>query len=98
VDVQAKRLLQSANLKVANGELEAGLGELRQAADLLPSGPVLGPVYRSLAQALLRRKGPGDEERAIGYYKLYLPLCDNPTERTALQRSVDEFEAHRGQR
>jgi hypothetical protein len=97
-DAQAKRLLQSASLKIASGEVDAGLGELRQAADLRPSGPVLGSLYRSLAQALLRRKGPGDEAQAIGYYRLYVPLCDNPAERSALQRSVEEFEARRGQR
>ena len=77
---------------MTNKEFAAGVADLERGVALQPSGPVRGSLYRSLAQAWQRQ---GDKERTLSYYKLYLPYCDNPTEKAFLQQTLDQAEAAR---
>jgi hypothetical protein len=51
---------------------------------------VLGKLYKSLADAHRRQN---DAPKALAYYRLYLPYCDNPTEKAYLQQEVDRAES-----
>lgn len=63
---------------------------LEQALALKPGDAVLGNVYRSFAVLYSRQ---GRMEEGAKYYRLYLPYCQNPTERAALEKTLAEFEA-----
>ena len=89
-DAEARQLLQQGNLKVISGEVTAGLADLEKGVALQPAGPVLGKLYKSLGDAYRRQR---DATKALGYYKLYLPYCDNPTEKSYLQQEVDRAES-----
>ena len=75
-----------------SSDLTGGLADLEKGVALQPTGPVLGKLYKSLADAWQRQRQP---QKALGYYKLYLPYCDNPTEKAYLQQEVDRAESAR---
>ena len=37
----------------------------------------------------------GNVEEGARYYRLYLPLCTNPAEKSQLQRVLDDYDARR---
>ena len=59
---------------------------------LKPSGSVLAGAYRSMGIASMRA---GNVEQGAKYYRLYLPLCTNPTEKAQLQKTLAEYDAAR---
>jgi pSer/pThr/pTyr-binding forkhead associated (FHA) protein len=89
-DAEARRLLQQGNLKVISSDVAGGLADLEKGVALQPTGPLLGKLYKSLGDAHRRQQ---DAPKALAYYKLYLPYCDNPTEKAYLQQEVDRAEA-----
>jgi hypothetical protein len=89
-DAEARRLLQQGNLKIISNDVAGGLADLEKGVALQPAGPVLGKLYKSLGDAHRRQH---DAPKALAYYKLYLPYCDNPTEKAYLQQEVDRAES-----
>ena len=74
-------------------EFNAGPQPLYQKAlTLKPGKRILAGLYRSMGIAFTRQ---GNMEEGAHYYRLYLPLCSNFSERTQLQKVLEDYDARR---
>ncbi|HTO99022.1 MAG TPA: FHA domain-containing protein [Myxococcales bacterium] len=91
-DAEARRLLGEGNQKLVAQDLSGAVALYQKALTLQPSNQVLGGIYRSMGIAFTRQ---GNIEEGAHYYRLYLPLCANPTEKAQLQKVLDDYDARR---
>jgi len=91
-DSEALRLVGEGNQKLVTQDFGGAIAQYQKALTLKPSDAVLGGIYRSMGIAFTRQ---GNIEEGAHYYKLYLPLCTNPSEKAQLQKVLDDYEARR---
>ena len=89
-DAEARQLIASGNAKLASQDVDAAIELYQRAMGLKPSNPVLASAYRSMGIASMRN---GNVEQGARYYRLYLPLCTNPTEKAQLQKTLADYDA-----
>jgi len=94
-DAESRRLLRQGNVEATSGDLNAAIADFERALKLRPAGPVLGSLYRSLGATYSRA---GNADQGAHYYRLYLPFCDNPTEKSFLQKTLDDYAAAKRKR
>ena len=91
-DAPARRLVGEGNQKLLAEDFESAIGLFQRALALKPSEPILATLYRSMGIALTRQ---GNIVEGAHYYRLYLPLCTNQTEKEYLTRTLEEYETRR---
>ena len=91
-DSDARRLINEGNQKLIALDYPGAIVSFQSALARRPSEPVLANAYRSMGITFTRQ---GNAEEGAHYYKLYLPLCTNPTEKQHLQALLDAYEARR---
>ncbi len=91
-DNEARRLINEGNQKLIALDYPAAIAIFRSALAQRPSDPVLANAYRSMGITFTRQ---GNAEEGARYYRLYLPICANPTERQHLQKLLDDYDARR---
>ena len=91
-DSEARRLVNDGNQKLIAQDFAGAIALYQKALSLKPSDAVLGGIYRSMGIAFTRQ---GNIEEGAHYYKLYLPLCTNASEKSQLQKVLDDYEARR---
>ncbi|MGZ6142709.1 MAG: FHA domain-containing protein [Myxococcales bacterium] len=91
-DSEARKLVNDGNQKLIGQDFPAAIALYQKALSLKPSDSVLGGIYRSMGIAFTRQ---GNIEEGAHYYKLYLPLCTNASEKAQLQKVLDDYEARR---
>ena len=91
-DSEARKLVNDGNQKLVGQDFAAAVALYQKALSLKPSDAVLSGVYRSMGISFTRQ---GNIEEGAHYYKLYLPLCQNPGEKAQLQKVLDDYEARR---
>jgi pSer/pThr/pTyr-binding forkhead associated (FHA) protein len=91
-EAEARRLLNEGNQKLLAQDLSAAIVLYQQALTLKPGKSVLAGLYRSMGIAFTRQ---GNMEEGAHYYRLYLPLCANASERAQLQKVLDDYDARR---
>jgi len=91
-DSEARRLVNDGNQKLVGQDFAGAIAIYQRALALKPSDAVLGGIYRSMGIAYTRQ---GNIEEGARYYRLYLPLCTNPSEKSQLQKVLDDYEARR---
>ena len=84
-DEQAEQRLEQASAQVVQRELDAAAASFEAALALQPSPAVRGRAYRGLG---VLRSLQGDKAAAARYFKLYLPLCESPSDREAVTALV----------
>lgn len=89
-DIEARRLLNEGNQKVVMRDFPGAAAAFEQAIALKPSDVILGNLYRSLGVSASRQ---GKVDEGAKYYRLYLPYCQNPTEKAYLEKTLADFEA-----
>jgi tetratricopeptide (TPR) repeat protein len=91
-EAEARRLLNEGNQKLLAQDPSGAVALFQKALTLKPGNPTLGGLYRSMGIAFTRQ---GNIEEGAHYYRLYLPLCSNPAEKSQLQKVLDDYEARR---
>ena len=91
-DSEARKLVNDGNQKLVSQDFPGAIALYQKALSMKPADAVLGGVYRSMGIAFTRQ---GNIEEGAHYYKLYLPLCTNPAEKSQLQKVLDDYEARR---
>jgi len=91
-EAEARRLLTEGNQKLLGQDLSTAIVLYQKALTLKPGKTVLAGLYRSLGIAFTRQ---GNMEEGAHYYRLYLPLCANASERAQLQKVLDDYDARR---
>jgi len=91
-EAEARRLLNEGNQKLLARDPAGAVALFEKALSLKPGNPTLGSLYRSMGIAYTRE---GNVEEGARYYRLYLPLCTNPAEKSQLQRVLDDYDARR---
>ena len=91
-DSEARRLVNDGNQKLIAQDFQSAIALYQKARALKPSDAVLAGVYRSMGIAFTRQ---GNIEEGAHYYRLYLPLCSNASEKAQLQKVLDDYEARR---
>ena len=91
-DSEAKRLVNDGNTRLIAQDFPGAIALYQKALSTKPSEAVLGGVYRSMGIAFTRQ---GNIEEGAHYYRLYLPLCTNPAEKSQLRKVLDDYEARR---
>ena len=91
-DSEARKLVNDGNQKLVAQDFGAAISIYQRALAMKPTDSVLGGIYRSMGIAFTRQ---GNIEEGAHYYKLYLPLCNNPNEKAQLQKVLDDYEARR---
>ena len=91
-DSEAKKLVNDGNTRLIAQDFPGAIAQYQKALSMKPSDAVLGGVYRSMGIAFTRQ---GNIEEGARYYKLYLPLCTNPAEKSQLQKVLEDYEARR---
>jgi tetratricopeptide (TPR) repeat protein len=91
-DSEARRLVNEGNQKLIGQDFGGAIALYQKALSFKPSDPVLGGIYRSMGIAFTRQ---GNIEEGARYYRLYLPLCTNPSEKAQLQKVLDDYDARR---
>jgi ABC transport system ATP-binding/permease protein len=89
-DVEARQLIVDGNAQLASQDVDGAIALYQRAMGLKPSNSVLAGAYRSMGIASMRA---GNVEQGAHYYRLYLPLCTNPTEKAQLQKTLAEYDA-----
>jgi ABC transport system ATP-binding/permease protein len=89
-DVEARQLILDGNAQLASQDVDGAIELYQKAMGLKPSNSVLAGAYRSMGIASMRA---GNVEQGARYYRLYLPLCTNPTEKAQLQKTLAEYDA-----
>ena len=91
-EAEALRLLNEGNQKLVGQDLSGAIVLYQKALTLKPGKRILAGLYRSMGIAFTRQ---GNMEEGAHYYRLYLPLCSTPTERTQLQKVLEDYDARR---
>jgi pSer/pThr/pTyr-binding forkhead associated (FHA) protein len=91
-EAEARRLLNEGNQKLLAQDPSGAVALFQKALTLKPGSPTLAGLYRSMGIAFTRQ---GNVEEGAHYYRLYLPLCTNPAEKTQLQKVLDDYDARR---
>jgi tetratricopeptide (TPR) repeat protein len=91
-EAEARRLLNEGNQKLLAQDPSGAVALFQKALTLKPGNPTLGGIYRSMGIAFTRQ---GNIEEGAHYYRLYLPLCSNPAEKSQLQKVLDDYDARR---
>jgi len=91
-EAEARRLLNEGNQKLLAQDLSAAIVLYQKALTLKPGKSILAGLYRSMGIAFTRQ---GNMEEGAHYYRLYLPLCGNASERAQLQKVLDDYDARR---
>jgi len=91
-EAEARRLLTEGNQKLLAQDLSAAIVLYQKALTLKPGKSVLAGLYRSMGIAFTRQ---GNMEEGAHYYRLYLPLCGNASERAQLQKVLDDYDVRR---
>ena len=91
-EAEALRLLNEGNQKLVGQDLSGAIVLYQKALTLKPGKRILAGLYRSMGIAFTRQ---GNMEEGAHYYRLYLPLCSNPTERAQLQKVLEDYDARR---
>jgi hypothetical protein len=91
-DSTARQLINDGNQKLIAQDYSGAIAQYQRALTLHPSESILGGLYRSMGIAFTRQ---GNIEEGAHYYKLYLPLCNNPSEKAQLQKVLDDYEARK---
>ena len=91
-EAEALRLLNEGNQKLVGQDLSGAIVLYQKALTLKPGKRILAGLYRSMGIAFTRQ---GNMEEGAHYYRLYLPLCSSPTERTQLQKVLEDYDARR---
>jgi pSer/pThr/pTyr-binding forkhead associated (FHA) protein len=91
-EAEARRLLNEGNQKLLAQDLSSAIVLYQKALTLKPGKSVLAGLYRSMGIAFTRQ---GNMEEGAHYYRLYLPLCANASERAQLQKVLDDYDARR---
>jgi tetratricopeptide (TPR) repeat protein len=91
-DPEARQLILDGNAKLQSQDTDGAVALYQKAMALKPSNGVLSGAYRSMGIASMRA---GNVEQGAKYYRLYLPLCTNPTEKAQLQKTLAEYDAAR---
>jgi ABC transport system ATP-binding/permease protein len=91
-EAEARRLLNEGNQKLVAQDLSGAIVLYQKALTLKPGKTILGGLYRSMGIAFTRQ---GNIEEGAHYYRLYLPLCSNPTEKAQLQKVLEDYDARR---
>ncbi len=91
-EAEARRLLNEGNQKLLAQDPSGAVALFQKALTLKPGNPTLGGLYRSMGIAFTRQ---GNIEEGAHYYRLYLPLCSNPAEKSQLQKVLDDYDARR---
>lgn len=89
-DDEARKLLNEGNQKLIAQDPAGAIALYQKALAQRPGNSVLPGLYRSLGIAFTRQ---GNVEEGARYYKLYLPLCTNPAEKTQLEKVLAEYDA-----
>ena len=91
-EAEALRLLNEGNQKLVGQDLSGAIVLYQKALTLKPGKRILAGLYRSMGIAFTRQ---GNMEEGAHYYRLYLPLCSNFSERTQLQKVLEDYDARR---
>ena len=91
-EAEALRLLNEGNQKLVGQDLSGAIVLYQKALTLKPGKRILAGLYRSMGIAFTRQ---GNMEEGAHYYRLYLPLCSNLSERTQLQKVLEDYDARR---
>jgi len=91
-EAEARRLLNEGNQKLLAQDPSGAVALFQKALTLKPGNSTLGGLYRSMGIAFTRQ---GNIEEGAHYYRLYLPLCSNPAEKSQLQKVLDDYDARR---
>ena len=91
-EAEARRLLNEGNQKLLAQDLSSAIVLYQKALTLKPGKSILAGLYRSMGIAFTRQ---GNMEEGAHYYRLYLPLCANPSEKAQLQKVLDDYDARR---
>jgi hypothetical protein len=91
-EAEARRLLNEGNQKLLGQDPSGAVALFQKALTLKPGHQTLGGLYRSMGIAFTRQ---GNIEEGAHYYRLYLPLCSNPAEKSQLQKVLDDYDARR---
>jgi pSer/pThr/pTyr-binding forkhead associated (FHA) protein len=90
-EAEARRLLSEGNQKLAQ-DVSGAIVLYQKALTLKPGRSVLALIYRSMGIAFTRQ---GNLEEGAHYYRLYLPLCTNASERAQVQKVLEDYDARR---
>jgi pSer/pThr/pTyr-binding forkhead associated (FHA) protein len=91
-EAEARRLLNEGNQKLVGQDLSGAIVLYQKALTLKPGKTILAGLYRSMGIAFTRQ---GNMEEGAHYYRLYLPLCPNSTEKAQLQKVLEDYDARR---
>jgi ABC transport system ATP-binding/permease protein len=91
-EAEARRLLGEGNQKLIAQDLSGAIVLYQKAMTLKPGKTILAGLYRSMGIAFTRQ---GNMEEGAHYYRLYLPLCTNQTEKSQLQKVLEDYDARR---
>jgi len=91
-EAEARRLLNEGNQKLLAQDPSGAVALFEKALALKPGNPTLGGLYRSMGIAHTRL---GNVEKGAHYYRLYLPLCSNPSEKAQLLKVLEDYDSRR---
>ncbi|MBS2021700.1 MAG: FHA domain-containing protein [Deltaproteobacteria bacterium] len=94
-DIEARRLLNDGNQLMISQHFDEATASFEKGLALKPSGPIAGSLYRSLGTSYARQ---GKADEGAKYYRLYLPYCQNPTEKAALEKTLADYDAMQKQK
>ena len=89
---RSERVIRDQPAKLVGQDLSGAIVLYQKALTLKPGKRILAGLYRSMGIAFTRQ---GNMEESAHYYRLYLPLCSNLSERTQLQKVLEDYDARR---